>query len=202
MDRQDIIDELTEAGALLKGHFILSSGLHSEGYVQCARALMSPSRATRLCAALAQKVRAWEAENTTIDMVVAPAMGGVIVGYELARQLDVDSVFCERVDGSFQLRRGFSLPENANILIVEDVVTTGKSSMEAAECIENAGGHVIAVASLIDRRASSETVALSLPLISLIELSFPAFEANDVPDHLKNTPAVKPGSRWLKPKGN
>lgn len=199
MNKDQITQELTDAGALLKGHFILSSGLHSEGYVQCARALMNPARADRLCAALAANVRTFEQEHSlTFDIVVAPAMGGVIVGYELARQLGLDSVFCERVDGAFELRRGFSLPENARVLIVEDVVTTGKSSMEAAKCVEAAGGKVLAVASLIDRRGSSDQVALSVPLIPLVDITFPAFSKDNIPNHLKDTPAVKPGSRWLK----
>lgn len=194
-EKDQVIKELEDAGALLKGHFILSSGLHSEGYVQCARALMCPKRAERLCKQLAAKVKA---EAPKVDIVVAPAMGGLIVGYELARQLGVDSVFCERVDGEFQLRRGFSLPENANVLIVEDVVTTGKSSMEAARCVEQAGGKPVAVASLIDRRASAAKVELSLPLVSLVEVTFPTFSKDDVPAHLKDVPAIKPGSRWLK----
>lgn len=199
MNREVILQELTDAGALLKGHFILSSGLHSEGYVQCARALMNPARANRLCSILADKVKQFEQQNHLVfDIVVAPAMGGVVVGYEMARQLGIDSVFCERVDGQFQLRRGFSLPDRANVLIVEDVVTTGKSSMEAATCVEAAGGTVVAVASLIDRRGSSNQVALSVPLISLVDINFPAFSQDAIPEHLKNIPAVKPGSRWLK----
>ena len=199
MDKDTILQELTEAGALLKGHFILSSGLHSEGYVQCARALIDPKRSERLCSALAQKVQAsLKEQSATIDIVVAPAMGGLIVGYETARHLAVDSIFCERVEGSFEFRRGFTLPQNAKVLIVEDVVTTGKSSMEAAQCIEEAGGIPVAVASLIDRRGSSDHIALTLPLMSLVEINFPAFSQDNIPAHLKDTPAVKPGSRWLK----
>ena len=199
MDKQTIIEELTESEALLRGHFILSSGLHSEGYVQCARALMNPARAEKLCKALADKVRAFEQDsNVKFDVVVAPAMGGVVVGYEMARQLGLEEVFCERVDGEFQFRRGFSLEKDAKVLIVEDVVTTGKSSMEAAKCIEAAGAKPLAVTSLIDRCGGSESHALSLPLISLVNIDFLTFSQDNVPEHLKEVPAVKPGSRWLK----
>ena len=125
MKEAEILSELTDAKALLKGHFILSSGLHSEAYVQCARALMNPKRADKLCSALADKVREYAKEHQlTFDIVVAPAMGGVVIGYEMARQLGVDGIFCERVDGSFQLRRGFEIPEKANVLIVEDEKNT------------------------------------------------------------------------------
>jgi orotate phosphoribosyltransferase len=201
MQESDILHELTEAKALLKGHFILSSGLHSEAYVQCARALMNPARADRLCRALANKVRHYANEhNTAFDIVVAPAMGGVVIGYEMARQLGIDSMFCERVEGAFQLRRGFEIAENARVLIVEDVVTTGKSTMETAHCIEQCGGKPLAVASLIDRRGTNGNARsqLTLPLISLIALDFPAYPDDAIPDALKNIPAIKPGSRWLK----
>lgn len=199
MDKEQILDELIQSEALLKGHFILSSGLHSEGYVQCARALMSPVRAEKLCKALAIKIHAFEQDSgVKFDVVVAPAMGGVVVGYEMARQLGLEEVFCERVDGAFEFRRGFRLTKGAKVLIVEDVVTTGKSSMEAARCVEAAGGEPLAVASLIDRRSGSESHALDLPLISLINIDFPTFSAAEAPEHLKDVPAVKPGSRWLK----
>lgn len=201
MQESEILHELTEARALLKGHFILSSGLHSAAYVQCARALMDPQRAAKLCAALADKVRHYADEHrTTFDLVVSPAMGGVVVGYEMARQLGIEGVFCERVDGAFQLRRGFEIPANARVLIVEDVVTTGKSTMETAHCIEECGGKPVAVASLIDRRGNNGNARsqLSLPLISLIALDFPAYPDDAIPEELKKLPAVKPGSRWLK----
>ena len=199
MSKDDILTELEQAQALLKGHFILSSGLHSEGYVQCARALMDPKRADKLCKELVAKVNQFASEKSlTFDIIVAPAMGGVVIGYELARQLGLESIFCERSEGTFIFRRGFEVPQGANVLIVEDVVTTGKSSMEAARCIEEAGGKPVAVASLIDRRGSSESITLSLPLISLVDIDFPAFSKDDVPAHLQDVPAVKPGSRWLK----
>ena len=191
MTEAEILGEFKAAGALLEGHFILSSGLRSAAYVQCARALVDAKRAERLCAALADKIRA---QGLNFDAIVAPAMGGVVVGYEMGRQLGLPSMFCERVEGSFQLRRGFSLNASAGVLIVEDVVTTGKSSMEAARCIEKAGGKPLAVASLIDRRGKNDT-ELTLPLISLISLTIPAYAPDALPPELAAIPAIKPGSR-------
>jgi orotate phosphoribosyltransferase len=198
LSEAQILQEFHDAGAILKGHFILSSGLHSDTYLQCARVLMNPARAERLCHALSAKVKAQI--HTPIDMVVAPAMGGVIVGYEMGRQLGVETIFCERENGVFALRRGFSIPEGANILLVEDVVTTGKSSLETVACIEAHGAKVVAEASLIDR--SHGTHALAFPLVSLLALEVASFAADAVPTHLQNTPAVKPGSRWLQKSGS
>lgn len=193
-----ILQEFHDAGAILKGHFVLSSGLHSDTYLQCARVLMNPARAARLCNALAAKVTSQIA--TPIDMVVAPAMGGVVVGYEMGKQLGVDTIFCERENGAFALRRGFNIPEGANILLVEDVVTTGKSSLETVACIEAHSGNVVAEASLIDR--SNGAHALPFPLVSLLALEVASFAADAVPAHLQNIPAVKPGSRWLQKAGS
>lgn len=198
MKEEDIIHEFKEAGAMLSGHFILSSGLHSPTYLQCARVMMDAGRGERLCKALADKV---SMAGHGVEYVMAPAMGGVVVGYELARQLGIPGMFCERVDGNFVLRRGFSLPEGAKVLVVEDVVTTGKSSMEAVKCIEEAGGQAIAVASLIDRRGSND-VSLTLPLVSLLKLDVPAYKPDQLPAELAEIPAVKPGSRWLKSKAS
>lgn len=194
MEKEEIVAEFEAAHAILNGHFILSSGLHSDTYLQCARVLMDAKRAGRLCAALAAKVK--EAVDTPIDMVVAPAMGGVVVGYEMGRQMEVESVFCERVDGGFQLRRGFDIEDGAKILLVEDVVTTGKSSLEAVKCIEAFGGEVVAEASLVDR--SGREADLPFPLISLLTLDVATYEPNKLPKELAEIPAIKPGSRWLK----
>ena len=196
MQTEDILNEFKKADAILKGHFILSSGLHSDTYLQCARVLMDTKRADRLCRQLAQKVQA--ELNSTIDMIVAPAMGGVVVGYEMGRQLNVPTIFCERVDGAFTLRRGFEIAEGANILVVEDVVTTGKSSLETIECIQKYGGNVVGEACLIDR--SNGTSNLNVPLIALVTLEVQTFNENDVPESLAEVPAVKPGSRWLNKK--
>lgn len=195
MTRDEILKEFEAAGAIMKGHFILSSGLHSDTYLQCARVLMDARRAGRLCAALAEKVMSQLGEQA-IDMVVSPAMGGVVVGYEVGRQLQKEAVFCERVDGEFKLRRGFDIEDGAKVLLVEDVVTTGKSSLEALKCIQSYGGEVIAEACLVDR--SSGQTNFPFPLISLIELQVETFPADKIPPALKDVPPVKPGSRWVK----
>lgn len=193
----EIIQEFEAAEAILRGHFVLSSGLHSDTYLQCARVLMNAKRAEKLCAALAKKIRA-TLPNVQIDVVVAPAMGGVVVGYEMARQLDVDGMFCERQEGAFTLRRGFDLQPGARVLVVEDVVTTGKSSRETFDCIRGFGAEVVAEASLIDRSGGTAEKELGVPLVSLLRLEVPTYAADALPAHLRDTPAIKPGSRWLK----
>ena len=193
MDRDAVLAEFRAAGALLEGHFLLSSGLHSPLYLQCARVLMDPARAARLCAALAERVRASLGQR--IDLVVSPAMGGVVVGYEMARQLGVPGIFTERVDGSFALRRGFSIEPGARVLMVEDVVTTGLSSRECIACIAQNGGTVVGGASLIDR--SNGKADIGVPLISLAQLDVPSYPADALPPALAALPAVKPGSRSL-----
>ena len=198
MIEQDVIKEFKDAGAMLSGHFILSSGLHSPTYLQCARVLMDARRGERLCSALALKIREWmQASGKKIDAIVAPAMGGVVVGYEMGRQLEIDAMFCERVEEKFALRRGFELSAGQNILIVEDVVTTGKSSMEAVSCVESFGAKTVAVASLIDRRGDND-ISLTLPLISLLKLDVPTYKPDALPPELQKIPAIKPGSRDLK----
>lgn len=194
MNDEQVIKEFKDAEAMLSGHFILSSGLHSPTYLQCARVMMDAKRGERLCAALAQKIKS---SGQAIDCIVAPAMGGVVVGYEMGRQLNIPTMFCERVEGKFELRRGFTLEAQAKVLIVEDVVTTGKSSMEAVLCVDAYGAKAVMVASLIDRRGSND-VSLTLPLISLLKLDVPTYKPDALPEDLKNIPAVKPGSRFLK----
>ena len=196
MNDNEIMAEFEEAEAILRGHFILSSGLHSDTYLQCARVLMNPKRAEKLCAALALKVR--KQLQDKIDLVVAPAMGGVVVGYEMGRQLGVETIFCERENGEFALRRGFRIEAGLKVLMVEDVVTTGKSSLEAVRCVEAAGAIVIGEASLIDRSNGSH--GLPFPLISLLMLDVKTYQPDALPEHLKGTEAVKPGSRWLQKK--
>jgi orotate phosphoribosyltransferase len=196
MNEQQVLQEFKDAGAILSGHFILSSGLHSPMYLQCARVLMDTSRAERLCKALADKI---QKTGAAFDVIVAPAMGGVLVGYEMGRQLGIPTMFCERVDGKFELRRGFALEKDQRVLVVEDVVTTGKSSMEAVSCIKEYGAVPLVVASLIDRRAGNDT-SLALPLISLLKLTVATYKPDALPDELKDIPAVKPGSRFLNQK--
>jgi orotate phosphoribosyltransferase len=195
MANPQIMKEFEDAQAILRGHFILSSGLRSDTYLQCARVLMDAKRAERLCATLAAKIEAAFGKDA-FDLVVSPAMGGVVVGYEMGRQLGLESLFCERVDGVFALRRGFSIREGARVLVVEDVVTTGKSSLETFRCIEEHGGKVVAEACLIDR--SNGTAELGVPLIALASLDVQTYNADSLPPHLQAVPAIKPGSRGLK----
>ena len=194
MNQDQVLDEFRAAEALLEGHFILSSGRHSPVFLQCARVMMDPARGERLCAALADKIRASDVGD--IDVVVSPAMGGVIVGYEVARQLGVPSMFVERVDGTFAFRRGFGLDQGARVLMVEDVVTTGLSSKECIAEITACGGNVVAGASLIDR--SNGSADIGVPLVSLAVIDAPSYDADDLPPDLAATPGVKPGSRDLK----
>lgn len=193
MQQTEVLQVFEDAGALLKGHFRLSSGLHSEYYLQCARVLMDPKRAALLCSAFVKKLT--EHGLNSIDKVVSPAMGGVIVGFEVARQLEVESVFTERVEGELVLRRGFVIQPGEKILMMEDVVTTGLSSRECIDAITKAGGQVIAAGALIDRSAGR--VDLGVPLVSLAQIEAPTFEEDSIPAHLQNIPAIKPGSRAL-----
>jgi orotate phosphoribosyltransferase len=197
MTNNDFLDEFTKAKAILKGHFILSSGLHSDTYMQCARVLMNPSRAETLCSALAKKITKKLGDNFA-DLIVSPAMGGVVVGYEMGRQLGLPAIFCERVNGEFELRRGFEIPNNARVLVVEDVITTGKSSLETYETIKRYGGKIVAECSLVDRSDTNIEDKLGVPIISLIKIDVKTFDANNIPEELKDIPAIKPGSRFIK----
>jgi orotate phosphoribosyltransferase len=188
----DVVRLFRECGALLEGHFLLSSGMHSPYYLQCARVLMEPGRAMRLCAALLAKLHR-ELPALSIDAVVAPALGGVVLGYELARQLGVLSLFVEREAGRFALRRGFTLEPGSRVLLAEDVVTTGLSSRECMACVTAAGATVVAAACLIDR--SRGRADLGVPLVALAELDLPIYPPHRIPPELAAQPAIKPGSR-------
>ena len=190
MTQQAVLDEFREAGALLEGHFILSSGKRSPRYLQCARVMMQPKRGERLAVALAEKC-----QGLAVDAVVAPAMGGLVVGHELARALGVLSLFVERVEGRFALRRGFAIEKGWRILIAEDVVTTGLSTKEAAACCVANGGVVVGVACLIDR--TNGKAALDFPLVALAAVDFPVYDPDRLPPDLAALPAVKPGSRGV-----
>jgi orotate phosphoribosyltransferase len=194
LSQDQVLDEFRAAGALLDGHFILSSGLHSSRYLQCARVLMDPARAARLCKALADSVRA--GCIGPIDLVASPAMGGVVVGYEMARQLGVPSVFFERVEGRLELRRGFDIMPGARVLMVEDIVTTGLSSRECIDGIAELGGNTVGAACLINRSGGKADVGV--PLFALTELDVPTYAADQLPAELAAIPAYKPGSRGLK----
>lgn len=193
MKQDDVLAEFRAAEALLEGHFVLSSGLHSGMYLQCARVLMEPARAERLCRALAAQVRETVG---TVDIVASPAMGGVVVGYEMARQLGVPSIFFERVDGKLALRRGFAIPRGSRVLMVEDIVTTGLSSRECIAGISEEGGITVGAACLIDRSAGKAEIGV--PLIALARLEIATYAADQLPPDLAALPAIKPGSRGLR----
>ncbi|HUG45810.1 MAG TPA: orotate phosphoribosyltransferase [Sphingomicrobium sp.] len=194
MTDEEILAEFRKADALLEGHFILSSGLRSPRYLQCARLLMDPRRAERVGQALASKLP--QATRASLDVVVSPAMGGVVIGHEMGRALGKPAMFVERPTGRFELRRGFRLDPGQAVLLVEDVVTTGLSSREAIAAIEEAGGKVVAACSLVDR--SNGAAELGVPYVPLIRIDIPAYEPNDLPPELAQIPAVKPGSRAAK----
>lgn len=191
METADALREFEEAGALMRGHFILSSGLHSDTYLNKSIVSMYPERTERLCRALADKARS----AGPFDFVISPAMGAIIYGYETARWLGAPFMFLERVDSVFQLRRGFRLPQAAKALVVEDIVSTGLSAREAIEAVRKAGGEVVALACLIDR--SDGAAAFDVPVIPLARLKVDAWPADKLPAHLANIPAVKPGSRGI-----
>jgi orotate phosphoribosyltransferase len=191
MTEDEILAEFRAADALLEGHFILSSGLHSPRYLQCARVLMDPKRAARLAEALAATIP--EAVRREIGIVVSPAMGGIIAGHELGRALGVEAVFVERPAGTFELRRGFRLLRGQKVLLVEDVVTTGLSSREAMRAVEAAGGTIVAAAALVDR--SGGAADLGVPFFPLLRLDVPSYAADALPPALAALPAQKPGSR-------
>jgi orotate phosphoribosyltransferase len=191
MEEAQVLEEFRSAGALLEGHFILSSGLRSSRYLQCARVLMDPRRAERLARALAARLPA--EIRDLVEVVVSPAMGGVIIGHEMGRALGVPALFVERPAGTFELRRGFELRAGQKVLMVEDVVTTGLSSREAMAAIGAAGGEVVGAAALVDR--SNGTAELGVPFTALLKLEVPSYAADALPPELAAIPAVKPGSR-------
>lgn len=191
MTEDEVLSEFRGCGALLEGHFKLSSGRHSAHYLQCARVLMNPERGGRLALALAQKLP--REIRSKIDVVVSPAMGGIIIGHEMGRALGKDALFLERPEGKFHLRRGFALEPGARVLMVEDVVTTGLSSREAIAAVGEEGGEVIAEVALVDR--SGGEVDLGVPFVPLVALNFPTYAENEVPPELAAIPVTKPGSR-------
>jgi orotate phosphoribosyltransferase len=191
MTDDEILAEFRAADALLEGHFILSSGLRSPRYLQCARVLMDPARAERLARELAARIP--NIVRDQIEVVISPAMGGVIIGHEMGRALGKPAMFVERPQGVFELRRGFSLEPGTKVLMIEDVVTTGLSSREAIEAVRNAGGDVVAEAALVDRSAG--TADLGVPFYPLIRIDVPTYDAESVPAELAAIPAIKPGSR-------
>lgn len=191
MTEDEVLAEFRGCHALLEGHFKLSSGRHSAHYLQCARVLMNPERAARLALALAQRIP--REVRAKIDLVVSPAMGGLIIGHEMGRALGKDAIFVERPTGTFELRRGFAIPAGSKVLMVEDVVTTGLSSREAMDCVRAEGGEIIAEAALVDRSAGS--VDLGVPFFPLVAINFPTYAEDELPADLAAVPVTKPGSR-------
>jgi orotate phosphoribosyltransferase len=196
MTRDEVLDEFRAAGALLEGHFILSSGRRSRVFLQKMFVFMDPERTARLCRALAGKI---EAAFGKIDVVVSPAVGGIVPGYETARHLGAKAMFVERENGAFALRRGFEIPAGARVVMVEDIVTTGLSSRECLDALKGHGGQIVGAACLVDRSAGEADVGV--PLVALCDFKVPDYDPAELPDDLKAVPAVKPGSRGLAGKG-
>ena len=184
---------LKKTNALLEGHFVLSSGLHSPKYIQCAKLLSFPHLAKDICFSLAKKIKK---NFKAIDLILAPAMGGVIIGYEIGKLLKKETIFCERVDGKFKLRRGFHIKRGSRVIIIEDVITTGKSSLECVKLITNAGAKILGFASIIDR-STKKTLKIKKNIISHLKIDVPTFKKNNLPESLKNIPITVPGSRFI-----
>ena len=185
---------LKKTEALKEGHFVLSSGLHSSKYVQCAKLLSHPGKAEKFCKSLANKIKR---NFKKIDLILSPAMGGIVIGYEIARILKKEAIFCERVDGKFKLRRGFKIKSNSKVLIIEDVITTGKSSMECVKLIKNSKAKLLGFACLIDR-SSKKQIKIKEKIISQVKLNIPTYTKKNLPDFLKKIPVTSPGSRRVK----
>ena len=185
---------LKKTNALIEGHFVLSSGLHSSKYIQCAKLLSFPFLAKDICSSLANKIKK---KFKTIDLILAPAMGGVIIGYEIGRLLKKETIFCERVNGKFKLRRGFHIKRGSKVIIIEDVITTGKSSLECVKLITNAGAKLVGFASIIDR-STKKTLKLKKDIISHMKIDVPTYKKNKLTEELQNTPITVPGSRFIK----
>ena len=185
---------LRKTDALLEGHFVLSSGLHSSKYIQCAKLLSYPHLADKICKSLAQKIKK---NFKKIDLILAPAMGGIIIGYEIGKILKKETIFCERVKGKFKLRRGFRINKGANVLIIEDVITTGKSSMECVKIIKQAKAKLVGFASIIDR-STKKTLKIKKKIISHLKIDVPTYSKKKIPKSLASIKITTPGSRFIK----
>ncbi len=188
------LDILKKTNALLEGHFVLSSGLHSSKYIQCAKLLSYPSKAEKICKSLASQIKK---KFKKIDLILSPAIGGIIIGYEIGRILKKETIFCERVKGKFTLRRGFSIKKGSRVLIIEDVITTGKSSMECVNLIKKSKASLLGFATIIDR-STKKTLRIKKRIISHLKISVPAYKASQLPKNLKLIPITRPGSRFIK----
>ena len=185
---------LKKTEALKEGHFVLSSGLHSAQYVQCAKLLSFPNKAREICKSLASKIKR---KFKKIDIILAPAMGGVIIGYEIGKILNIETIFCERVNGKFKLRRGFNIKPKSKVLIIEDVITTGKSSMECTKIIKKSKSTLVGFACIIDR-SNKKHIKIKKTIISQVKLEIPTYKKNNLPNYLKKIPVTSPGSRRIK----
>ena len=194
LSSKDSLAVLKKTKALLEGHFVLSSGLHSPKYIQCAKLLSFPSKAEQICKSLSTKIKK---NFKKIDLILAPAMGGIIIGYEIGKLLKKETIFCERVNGKFVLRRGFEIKKRSKVLIIEDVITTGKSSMECVKLIKKANAFIVGFASIIDR-SNKKTLKIKKKIVSHLKINVPTFKANQIPKELKSIPITKPGSRFIK----
>ena len=183
---------LKETNALLEGHFILSSGLHSPQYVQCAQLMSKPSEAFKICSSLSEKIKK---EFKEFDLILSPAMGGIIVGYEIGRILKKETIFSERVNGEFKLRRDFTISKNQKVLIIEDVITTGKSSLECSKIVEDNNAIIVGYACVIDR--SNGKSAIKEKIVSQVKIDIPTYTEKNLPKNLLTLKAIKPGSRNL-----
>ena len=185
---------LKKTNALLEGHFVLSSGLHSSKYIQCAKLLSYPNLADKICKSLANKIKK---KFKKIDLILAPAMGGIIIGYEIGRILNKETIFCERVKGKFTLRRGFEIKKGSKVLIIEDVITTGKSSMECVKLIKKSKAKLVGFACIIDR-SNQKSLKIKSKIVSHLKINVPAYKKNQIPFDLKSVPITTPGSRFIK----
>ena len=185
---------LKKTNALLDGHFVLSSGLHSSRYIQCAKLLSYPHLAKNICVSLSKKIKK---NYKNIDLILSPALGGVIIGYEIGKLLKKETIFCERVEGSFKLRRGFYIKRKSRVLIIEDVITTGKSSLECVKLIKKAGAKLLGFSCIIDR-SNKKTLKIKQKIISHMKINVPTFKKNKLPKSLKSIPISKPGSRYVR----
>ena len=183
---------LKETNALLEGHFILSSGLHSTGYIQCARLLSNPKKSIAICSSLVEKIRK---NYEKIDLILSPAIGGIVVGYEIGRQMEIQTIFAERENKKLTLRRGFVINPNSNVLIVEDVITTGKSALECSDLLKKFKANLIGFACIIDR--SDENVLIKDKITSQVKIKISTYKENELPDKIKNIDPIKPGSRSI-----
>jgi len=185
---------LKKTNALIEGHFVLSSGLHSPKYIQCAKLLSFPHLAKDICSSLAKKIKK---RFKSIDLILSPAMGGVIIGYEIGKLLKKETIFCERINGNFKLRRGFHIKKGSKVIIIEDVITTGKSSLECVKLIKNAGAKLVGFATIIDR-STKKTLKIKKNIISQMKIDVPTFNKNNLPQSLKDINVTIPGSRFAK----